>query len=73
MPIDGPVNVLSVSMADIQNEAIPSSTAKKNHNAICYHQHQLCETVAVSIIHITKVDMKENFADMYMIFLTAIL
>jgi hypothetical protein len=63
VPIDGPANVLLDNMTVIQNSTIPSLTIKKKHNAICYHR--IREAVASGIIHIAKIDTKENLADFF--------
>ena len=44
------------------NTTRPESTLKKKHNAIAYHR--VCKAVAAGIIHITKVPIETNLADM---------
>jgi hypothetical protein len=63
VPFDGPANVLSVNMAEIQSSTIPSSTIKKKHNTLCYHW--VPEAVAAGIIRIPKIDTKENLTYMF--------
>ncbi len=63
VPIDGPANVLSDSQAVILSSTVPSSTLRHKHNVVCYHR--VHEAVAAGIIRITKVDTKQNLADMF--------
>lgn len=47
VPLDGPANVVTDNLAGVQNSMILSSTIKKKHNLICYHQVQ--EAIAAGI------------------------
>jgi hypothetical protein len=61
VPIDGPANVFCDNKSVVTNATTPTSTLKKKHNSIAYHQVR--EAVAAGILQIAKVQSSENLAD----------
>ncbi len=62
IPLDGPANVFCDNNSVVINSTIPTSTLKKKHNSIAYHQVR--EAVAANTLQIAKVQSNENLADL---------
>jgi len=63
IPVDGAANVFCDNNSVVINATIPTSSLKKNHNAIAYHRVR--EAIASGIIRVAKVKSEENLADTF--------
>ena len=62
VPLDGPALLLGDNNSVVLNMTVPSSPLKKKHNAIAWHH--IREVIACKILVFTKIDSKDNYADM---------
>jgi len=61
IPIDGLVLLLGNNLSIVTNTTLPSSTLKKKHQAICYHQVREC--ISAKIICFIHIDSTINTSD----------
>ena len=60
VPINGPSILLGDNLSMIKNCSLPSSTLKKKHNALAYHQVR--EAVAAKVIILGHISSDKNLA-----------
>ena len=60
-PFLGPGQILCDNKSVVLNTTLPSSTLKKKHNAIAYHQVR--EAVVAKVATVNHIEGKENVAD----------
>ncbi len=61
VPIDGPALMLGDNLSVVISTSIPSSSLKKKHQAICYHQIQEC--IAARVIRFVHLESKRNLSN----------